>query len=657
MGLPIFMKQLRRGKGRSLLYILLLTAVAAFFVMSVNLYRNSQRNLQTVEENYSTLAVMELYGDVDKFGQLTSPNSPDCVGYESVAVEGYDLSAITAANGVQSWDLRRKTAAVIQGAPAMYHEDTLMNGDDVIRFQVIGDNPIEIPILWDVEFYSSEMQELRIQITDNACSALHYPKSVKRTRELIWQNREKHLEELQHFNRCDEGDKLILYPGVEYIASIQLNRGWTLDPESGVASGDYLSFDPRSSSMETEQPVVAYGDGEYILSKNWLDSYSPMPIQRWEDVQADPQLKEHFDFLWRTAPKNLNSFTVELCNDLDLLPVKHLGGMNLAEGRAITPEEYQSGAKVCLVSQQQASLQGWELGQKLDLSFYDFEAMVSVDNQHSLVDQPYLHKGLEDFYDQGEYEIVGIYSRNPLNGNSDIASSTLALPWYTIFVPEKSVNCPSPTSKVHGALFSLKLENGSIDRFLADMETLGLTEEKDGQYNAKFSFYDQGYSLVQPGLMAMSGTAELLLILSSLLLVVTCVLLSFFFAQSQKQSVGIFRMLGGSKRQALRAVLLCALVLTVLGLLLGAVLGYQLARQVGEAIVAQNLEQSRQAAAYQAFVVKSAGQSTQVLAVEADPLLSALASGAVLLFPLLLWGFVLQYIHKEPRALLPKSTD
>ena len=63
---------------------------------------------------------------------------------------------------------------------------------------------------------------------------------------------------------------------------------------------------------------------------------------------------------------------------------------------------------------------------------------------------------------------------------------------------------------MHGALFSLKLENGSIDRFLSEMEQLGLTQEKEGCYNPVFTFYDQGYSLVEPGLRAMNSTAKTL---------------------------------------------------------------------------------------------------------------------------------------------------
>ena len=42
------------------------------------------------------------------------------------------------------------------------------------------------------------------------------------------------------------------------------------------------------------------------------------------------------------------------------------------------------------------------------------------------------------------------------------------------------------------------------------MEDKGLTERKEGRYEPKFTFYDQGYSAVESGLRSMNSTAKLL---------------------------------------------------------------------------------------------------------------------------------------------------
>ena len=66
----IFAQQLLRGKKRLILNIALLITTTAFFVMSLNLYQNSNQNLRLVEESYSTIAAAEIYGDVNSAGEL-----------------------------------------------------------------------------------------------------------------------------------------------------------------------------------------------------------------------------------------------------------------------------------------------------------------------------------------------------------------------------------------------------------------------------------------------------------------------------------------------------------------------------------------------------------------------------------------------------------
>ena len=64
----IFIEQRKRSKKTTVYFWLLLIA-ATFFVTSMNLYRNSIRNLRISENICSTLAVTELYGEVDQYGK------------------------------------------------------------------------------------------------------------------------------------------------------------------------------------------------------------------------------------------------------------------------------------------------------------------------------------------------------------------------------------------------------------------------------------------------------------------------------------------------------------------------------------------------------------------------------------------------------------
>ena len=65
----IFIEQRKRSKKTAVYFWLLLIVATAFFVTSMKLYRNSIRNLQISENTCSTLAVIELYGEVDQYGK------------------------------------------------------------------------------------------------------------------------------------------------------------------------------------------------------------------------------------------------------------------------------------------------------------------------------------------------------------------------------------------------------------------------------------------------------------------------------------------------------------------------------------------------------------------------------------------------------------
>ena len=179
--------------------------------------------------------------------------------------------------------------------------------------------------------------------------------------------------------------------------------------------------------------------------------------------------------------------------------------------------------------------------------------------------------------------------------------------------------------------------------------------EQSNNYQASFTFYDQGYSLIQPSLQTMHGTAKLLLILSSVLLVVTVILMAWFFAQSQKQTVGILRMLGGSKRQAVAGLLLCAAMIALIGAAIGALCGSVLTQAVGNHLMTSGVQQSLADAEFRAFILAEQTTIDQIIT-GIDALLSV-STGFIgaLLFVVCICTFVGLYINREPRELLPKS--
>ena len=457
---------------------------------------------------------------------------------------------------------------------------------------------------------------------------------------------------------ADKPDCIILEPNTEYIASIS---GLSSSSNTFNAANSLYKIQTfgvaRDKFFRSNYYCYSIGRSEYV---SWDYPYeNPFWIYEYDELKSKPEMLKKYEQIARAYYINSRSFGVMTTNDLTGIPAFHLGNMFIPEGRMITEEEYASGAKVCMISTDLAKLQGWNVGDKIDFSFYEYNNFVNATIWGSRLSPRYTYTDPDHFFDNGEYEIVGTYNVRPLTGTSAVSASAVSVPWNTIYIPEKSLeNAPAEEDRpVTGALLTIWLENGKIEPFIERMNELGITGAKQGDYEARFTFYDQGYSRIQPSLEALSGTAELLLILSSSLLVIAALLLAFFYAQSQKQSIGTMRLLGCSKARAFVAVMLSALIIAVTGALIGAAIGHALTASVGGSIMANANQTPEEFLAFSAYLA----ESTQVeveFALGADASVSLLTCLAALgLFIAGTLVFVLRYLGKGPRELLPRAGE
>ena len=660
----IFIDQLKRSK-KTVVYFWLLLIAATFFVTSMNLYYNSTSNLQLSENTFSTLAVTELYGEVDRYGELVERNSDAHIGYQAVGVKGYDIAPILQSDAVESYDLRSQYGAYIEACPVMGYAPQVsgdgtetpawyMQSNNVIRFRIRGKEPFELEY-HPYDIYHPQTLPFGLEVLDDAAGCFAYPNTLYYS-DLGFEPEEweAHAQDIKAFNQTDDTDRLILYPDVEYIAILQAHGPW-LWTEDGtlVYSTDRIddNFAFATPAQDYQNLRLTYDGSREGMEYETGDT--PFPIQRWEDVQNDPKLKDYFEDLWQDIHIQQYTHSVVATNDLSSVPAFHLGSAAISEGRPITPEEYASGAKVCVISEQVAENQQWKVGDKLNMQLFESDY---IPNAPFVPKQPIYDAQETPFVSEGEYEIVGIYSLYPYTGYAELAPDTLDFSPHTIFVPTNSIAKPREQKDllIHGSTFSVKIKNGSVEAFLDDMEVNGLTTPQPNQYTPHFTFYDQGYSAVKSSLLSMNSTAKLLLLLSSILLLMVCILAAYFFWQNQRQTVGIFRLLGGTKKQAISAVLLCAMVLTVLGAAAGAVTGYGMAYIVGNGIMKENIEEIEMDMSQDNDISALTEQQSNIR-IKADLPVTLQACGAVLLFPAFLLGFAAPDLKKEPRELLPKN--
>ena len=692
--LSMHLRQLTRKPVRVIIFILILALLTAFFCVSLNLYMNSINNIKHADEAFSTIAVMELYADMDENGNVVS-NIAGCenyAGYHATTVYGYDLQHIVSAPGVIDYELRARYGAFspeniekeIDGGYPRFKRDVIrfrINMDDNFgkkddgsysiaedNNKITDDGKFVIPVKTNNESESKmSYTTLYIDILDAANDAFIYNmddfEPVKLEIDMYgYDTLKPYIKELEKLG-YDANGYVHLEPDTEYIAAVVNSYPYASYKSPTMKNGKYeiartrmmydflfgeLSYHYSSYNEYSEEYAVVYPS-----------SLQPFWLQKYSDVQSNPELLAKFEQIANSCYINAHSFGVMTINDLDGIPAFHLGNMFMRGGRAITDDEYASGSRVCIISRDLAKAQRWKVGSKINFNFYIYDYFTNSTAWDNNLAPLYTYTDPDHFFDSGEYEVVGIYDVRPMTGSSTISEAAISVPWNTIYIPEKSLtNAPAEEDRpVTGALLTIWLENGKIEPFIERMNELGITGAKQGDYEARFTFYDQGYSRIQPSLEALSGTAELLLILSSSLLVIAALLLAFFYAQSQKQSIGTMRLLGCSKARAFAAVMLSALIIAVTGALIGAAIGHALTASVGESIMANANQTPEEFLAFSAYLA----ESTQVeveFALGADAKVSLLTCLAALgLFIVGTLVFVLRYLGKGPRELLPRAGE
>ena len=696
--LSMHLRQLFRKPIRTISYILMLVLLSAFFCMSLNLYNDSQYNLQLADNAYTTIAIMDLYADVGEFGNLIDDitTADDYAGYYALTVSDYDLTPIVTAPSVKKHELRARYGAFNKDNIALKKHDILPRwiipfySEDVIRFKVteesnkqLDPNNINQYITLNLTpngfalpdgIYSGALEYAISSVFDIIDSATgshfandkkteHIYASIDFSPDFFYDRHSDAINKLKH----DKESRQFIYlePDTEYIGLIDTFYSNYGTDEFGNLLGS--KKEPSSVSFTQDDFFYKYtyryskaigGDSEFVSYIYTLDGH-PFWLYKYDDLKADPKALKQYEQIYYSCYINSHSFGVMTTNDFSGIPAFNLGNVYMKEGRAITDEEFASGAKVCILNRELATLQNWKVGQKINFDFYEYDYFTNATSKNSVLAPRYLFTSPDHFFDSGEYEVVGIYDVRPMTGSSTISEAAISVPWNTIYIPEKSLeNAPAEEDRpVTGALLTIWLENGKIEPFIERMNELGITGAKQGDYEARFTFYDQGYSRIQPSLEALSGTAELLLILSSSLLVIAALLLAFFYAQSQKQSIGTMRLLGCSKARAFAAVMLSALIIAVTGALIGAAIGHALTAGVGESIMANANQTPEEFLAFSAYLA----ESTQVeveFALGADAKVSLLTCLAALgLFIAGTLVFVLRYLGKGPRELLPRAGE
>lgn len=361
-------------------------------------------------------------------------------------------------------------------------------------------------------------------------------------------------------------------PGTAFRTTHVLRDGDTLfyydhikqEGYEGVPKTDAVNCFPITPITDHKTPAVARIEGsvEEFLAEHPL----------WSEAVED-------------YTQMLHSFPVLGTEALETMYVFNRNEASMVEGRTFTPEEYDSAAKVCVISESAALTGGIRVGDTIHLSQFlngksaeEGNTSLHTEGAGGSLNNPSAGRfpPVEYVTENEEFTVVGIYQ---LQRSWD--SSSFSITPNTVFIPQKAQieggfggasfalfggsnynqgYGTSYVSGVYGIYFSVKIKNGQMDEFLAQADQI---------VPNRFHIYDQGFAAAMESVKAVEAEAWKLIGIASLgwLLLLTLYLL--LYQNREKKNLGIMRSVGAGSQRCRNYLFTSGFLLAGVGIVLG----------------------------------------------------------------------------------------
>ncbi len=652
MTVRLGLKQLLRSPVKLVVYFLITALAAALLCVGLNLEANAQRNVAAAEAAFETVAIPDFSAHIRYDGTLCADSDdPFYAGYLPCFTSEYDFAPLLAAPGAENLDVRGYFGARVNGEGNLTEHapgDGPRNGmpDDVIIFTVNAaervtvpafSGPVAVPVTVTFSVMGTDYYRDELDITSFI--------SGGRLQGIPTADGEILPGPLFDVGAEAADGSFYLEPGRQYIAAVRVGAHW--DPTTDVIRADSVSIEVGDAYHNGGELGYDKANGWSLVPGGNAYTLPYVAIAPYKEGFFATERGAYFQEIIDAYRANFNSLNAIATNDLAAMRAFHSGGVHVSQGRAFTDEEYAAGAKVCLVSEFMAELNGWEIGDALSLSFYETEyPFTGKTERFSVFRYP-----AEGFFDEGGYEIVGLFAGNVVTGDaSPRYTQGEGLDALDILLPQKSVsNAPAPVISEYTA--SIRLKNSAAGDFMAEMAASGLMEEQEGGYQLGLTVYDQGYSLVGPGLRQLSRVSRLTLILALAAAGLAVLVLAVVHALRGRRGVAAMRSLGTKRAQ----VMIISLAGVALVCLLGACAGAYAGHAISCDVTARVVESAKEDAADTTFTaMMGEGEAKEFeFLLESDPALALVSGGAVAAAFLLCAGILLApEFRRSPMLLL-----
>lgn len=536
------LKQLLRTPVKTAIFFLLILAVSVLLTFSSVLYMESTQHITAMEGQFTTLGTIEQ----PLLSSVTTNVWASCYGRmgftEDRYAEGISLDELDFPEAEYVTNPETRPYFLAEQSE-LVHSESFSGRYTVAEFTVL-DVPAEygaVRVRVEAVHCTPETADEKLRVGDEITVCLC---------------------------TCPEEMRDVPQVGVKYIASL---FRWVVrcavhgtETEYHVMEKPYTSqYNADGTRRETTAlPTIQHTAEARGIDEVSADFWQTENGERWENWIAFQKSQRNLFYVTPTA-------------GLQMLPVFQSRKASITEGREITREEFQNGARICVVSEELLSKNRLTIGDTitLPLRYSMYKADTDYISQNQFDFSPLNADGeAYDVFWEAEYTVVGAYrvvEKTAVYGTGE-------LPRDLIVIPDSSVEATDVENIVsfgpmHHTTTSFELPNGSIAKFDAALRTaVPSVEELDISYN------DNGFENIMSSLRALRTVSILLFVIGVTAAFLIVVLLLYFFIVKQKKRTAIERSLGMSKAQCrvslMAGILVLALVASVIGVGVGSAL-------------------------------------------------------------------------------------
>lgn len=533
-------RQLRRMKGRTCLFLLLLLLASGLFSLGRGFQAINRRNMEAYEDSFMTIGTVEQKADTVQEILDWDAGIKAYRIYSRSAYDSYVPLSVLDFEGAEY--LSGPEKRVFYGA---YNPEYVMYEGGLSSTIIVEATPLE-----DV-------------VPD-------HPVKLKLTRVLMGPSDLWEGLGIIFCNHYDP-DPEMLYAGKTYIMSLQNRPGhenekqFSEDNKMEYAPWPVLQSDQVGPEGEALRDEVEDGDFYDEVTEGF---YETRRGKRWMELLGTWDYTNHI-------------FPVTGTDNIHLIMAFYNGDAWISSGREFTDEEYENGEKVCLIGEKFARANGLETGDSIRLPFLYANHRSSAGSRFGssgLGVTSLLNTKGECYpvFEDSSYTIVGMYS-----GNTGFKDAYM-LGHNEILIPSRSVKNSDADNIVAwgpmlGSTTSFQIKNGTIKDYLEKWNRQGID-------NVEITFYDGGYTQLEAGMENMKQISRILVVMGLVLILMVLLYFTWLFIIRQGERTAVERCLGLSKRKCFLSLFTGIFLLTACGSAAGCAAGNLLSRQIAGGI-------------------------------------------------------------------------